>query len=437
MKCYRCGKKLTRHTFCPHCGADVKTYSKVLMMSNTYYNMGLTKAQNRDLQGAAIFLRQSVKLDKYNTNARNLLGLVYMEMGEIVQAMAEWLISQSFQPENNLANVYIKSISSNQNRLAVINQSIRKFNIALKEAKNGNDDVAIIQLKRVILQNPNLVKAQQLLALLLMKDGQVGRARKILKKSLKIDKCNPLTLKYMRAAEEMIDIRRREAGKSAKKKEMEDRPYLSGDDVIIPQGFLEQKSGIYTVFNVLAGIVVGILAFYFLVVPGKLQEQKSEYASQIEEYDQTIVRQKATITQYEQQISSLQTELDAIKADTTDEEMIANYESLLDAYYAFTAENPDMEEVAEAFRKVKENNQPDSEVFKSVYQLLADEIKKAGGQTGDGVDGADNSNDTENPDGTEEPDDTDYPDGTEEPDDTENPDGTEEPDDTGTDGGAE
>lgn len=382
MKCYRCGKELTRHTFCSHCGADVKTYSKVLMMSNTYYNMGLTKAQNRDLQGAAIFLRQSVKLDKYNTNSRNLLGLVYMEMGEIVQAMAEWLISQSFQPENNLANVYIKSISSNQNRLAAINQSIRKFNVALKEAKSGNDDVAIIQLKRVMLQNPNLIKAQQLLSLLLMKDGQVGRARKILKKSLKIDKCNPLTLKYMREAEEMIDIRRREAGKVTKKKEMEERPYLSGDDVVIPQGFLEQKSGIYTVFNVLAGIVVGILAFYFLVIPGKLQEQKSEYAAQISEYDQTIVRMNATITQYEQQISSLQTELDEMKADTTDEEMIANYEALLNAYYAFTAEKPDMEEVAAAFGKVKADNQPDSEAFETIYQLLSEAVQAAGGEDG-------------------------------------------------------
>lgn len=32
-----------------------------------------------------------------NTNARNLLGLVYFEMGESVKALSEWVISKSLQ----------------------------------------------------------------------------------------------------------------------------------------------------------------------------------------------------------------------------------------------------------------------------------------------------------------------------------------------------
>ena len=47
--------------------------------------MGLAKAQIRDLTGACELLRRSVRLDKKNTNARNLLGLVYFEMGEANQ----------------------------------------------------------------------------------------------------------------------------------------------------------------------------------------------------------------------------------------------------------------------------------------------------------------------------------------------------------------
>ena len=34
---------------------------RIVKLSNTYYNMGLTKALNRDLSGAADALRRSVK----------------------------------------------------------------------------------------------------------------------------------------------------------------------------------------------------------------------------------------------------------------------------------------------------------------------------------------------------------------------------------------
>ena len=43
---------------------DVSIYKKIVKLSNTYYNMGLTKALNRDLSGAADALRRSVKLNK-------------------------------------------------------------------------------------------------------------------------------------------------------------------------------------------------------------------------------------------------------------------------------------------------------------------------------------------------------------------------------------
>ena len=90
MICFNCGNVLTNSDYCSHCGMDVSIYKKIVKLSNTYYNMGLTKALNRDLSGAADALRRSVKLNKRNTDARNLLGLVYFEMGETVQAFSEW-----------------------------------------------------------------------------------------------------------------------------------------------------------------------------------------------------------------------------------------------------------------------------------------------------------------------------------------------------------
>ena len=169
MICYNCGNVLTNSDYCSHCGMDVSVYKRIVKLSNTYYNAGLTKAKNRDLSGAADTLRRSVKLNKRNIDARNLLGLVYFEMGETVQAFSEWVMSTNIQPDNNPAEKYLVAIQQDKGKVSELNHTIKKFNIALDYAKSGTDDMAIIQLKKVLNQNPNFIKAYQLLALLYLK----------------------------------------------------------------------------------------------------------------------------------------------------------------------------------------------------------------------------------------------------------------------------
>ena len=84
MKCFNCGAALKNMDYCSQCGADVKLYRKMIQLSNAYYNRGLEKAKVRDLSGAVTALSQSLKINKKNTDARNLLGLVYFETGEVV-----------------------------------------------------------------------------------------------------------------------------------------------------------------------------------------------------------------------------------------------------------------------------------------------------------------------------------------------------------------
>ena len=77
MKCFNCGAELTSSDYCSQCGADVSRYCRLFQTSNAYYNEGLEKARVRDLTGSVISLRQSLKINKKNTDARNLLGLVF------------------------------------------------------------------------------------------------------------------------------------------------------------------------------------------------------------------------------------------------------------------------------------------------------------------------------------------------------------------------
>ena len=158
MKCFNCGAELTAADYCDQCGADVSRYRRLLQISNAYYNEGLEKARVRDLTGAVQSLRQSLKINKKNTNARNLLGLVQFEMGEVVEALSQWIISKNFQKENNLADAYFEEVQKNPARLAAINTTIKKYNQSLFYCDQGSYDLAIIQLKKILSTNRNLLK---------------------------------------------------------------------------------------------------------------------------------------------------------------------------------------------------------------------------------------------------------------------------------------
>ena len=204
MFCYNCGCHLSEHDFCTACGADVSLYKKILSVSNLYYNEGLEKANVRDLTGAVTSLRQSLKFNKNNIEARNLLGLVYFEMGEVVAALSEWVISKNLRPEKNIADDYIDRLQSNSARLDSINQTIKKYNQALVYCMQDSRDLAVIQLKKVLSLNPRFIRAHQLLALLYMAGEEWERAERELHKCMDIDRNNTQTLRYLKEVEAML-----------------------------------------------------------------------------------------------------------------------------------------------------------------------------------------------------------------------------------------
>ena len=316
MRCYKCNSVLSETDFCNSCGADVTVYKKIVKMSNTYYNMGLAKARVRDLSGAADILRRSVRIDKNNVKARNLLGLVYYEMGECVAALSEWVLSKNIKPEKNVADIYLQEVQSNPNKLNMMNQSIKKYNIALESAVQGSDDVAIIQLKKVLNMNPNYIKAQQLLALLYLKHGENDKAYKILTKSIAIDVNNTLTLKYL------DEIGKRKEAKVQKAKrppktvaELNERDALSGNDVIIPKNsYKEVNYGLLTFLNVVVGIIIGAAMVYFLVLPAKEKTTSADYKNEMNAYADKVAMQNITISDLERQVEALTTEKESIQS---------------------------------------------------------------------------------------------------------------------------
>ena len=74
-------------------------------------------------------------------------------------------------------------------------QNVKTFNQALWHAQNGSDDLAILQLARVVSAKPHFVKAHLLLALLYMRREDYNRAGRSLLRSA--DTKNNPKLYYM------------------------------------------------------------------------------------------------------------------------------------------------------------------------------------------------------------------------------------------------
>lgn len=386
MICFNCGGVLTNSDYCSQCGMDVSIYKKIVRLSNTYYNMGLTKAKNRDLSGAADALRRSVKIYKRNTDARNLLGLVYFEMGETVQAFSEWVMSINLQPDNNAADKYMRAIQQEKGKIDELNHTIKKFNIALGYAREGTDDMAIIQLKKVLNQNPNLIKGYQLLAVLYMKQGEYERAKKAVKKALKIDKCNPLCIRYLREINNYLDDEKKNDPDTRIKRRrnlrgvMVDRPYLSGDDVIIPKNnFKEATSSAQSILHIVLGILLGAALVYFIVTPARVANVSEEIADVKVEYNQKIAIKDSTISELQEKIDTLTAENDKLSsslAEYTDKDnsISSNYNYLLKA--AHDALLKDYNASASEIQKINTKIDMKSKTFTELYNYLSDKLSK-------------------------------------------------------------
>ncbi len=372
MRCYKCNAVLSDHDYCLKCGADVSVYKTVVRTSNSYYNMALAKAQVRDLTGAVSDLKTSIHVYKKNIKARNLLGLVYFEMGEVAMAISEWVISLNLKPEKNVAEAYIRKVRSNQNKLETLNQSAKKYNFSLRKVSEDGDDVALIQLKKVVAMNPKFVKAYLLLALIYMKNGEDDKAIKQLNRVLKIDRNNTLALRYVDEINK-TGIAKESGGDEIYYKGKK-KGALSGNDVIIPRNsYKEPSSGVLTVIYILLGVVIGVALVWFLVVPAKLQSEQQENNEIIKQYSEQLAGYSVDITELENKNANLTEQLQTAQSELMDYEgedgELAMYAKLVEAALSYV--NNDFENAAVLLAAIDVSMLP-TDNAKSLYTTMSD-----------------------------------------------------------------
>ena len=198
MKCPNCGAKINKEDICPECGIKLAPYIRAESLSAHYYNKGLEMAADRDLSGAINILRKSISFNKKNINARNLLGLVYFEMGDAANALTQWVVSINMKDEKNPASEYLASYEKNTRQAEQIEQSIKLYNEALSDILDRNDDMAIISLKKALNLNPRFIEANNMLALCYLMHGKNSQAVDLINTVLKQDINNEKALSYYR-----------------------------------------------------------------------------------------------------------------------------------------------------------------------------------------------------------------------------------------------
>ncbi len=176
-KCLFCGEPVSITGYCTSCKLKQDHLKKAFNTSIYHYNLALGKARNRDLSGALKCLQDSLRYNKQNINSRNLIGLIYFEMGELVLAMNHWVMSINYKSKNNPATEYLKQIRDDKKYVDDVNQSYIAFNQAYEHAKTRDFDLAILQLRKSLTFNKNFVKAYLLLSVLYVEKGRKGRAK--------------------------------------------------------------------------------------------------------------------------------------------------------------------------------------------------------------------------------------------------------------------
>lgn len=336
MRCIYCNTPLAAIDYCPGCGADVTIQKRIVRISNLLYNEGLEKALVRDMEGAITCLKRSLKFSKENTDARNLLGLCYYETGEAVAALCEWVVSKNLQPENNLADYYINLLQNNKNRLDTINQTIRKYNQSVMYCREDNEDVAIIQLKKVISQNPKLVKAYQLLALLYMKRQEYERARRLLRKAAQIDTTNTTTLRYLQEIEDVTGKGTNLSKRSRKYEKISEEHtpgtirYMSGTEMVIQPTTFRDSSTIATFINIILGILLGGAIVWFLIVPANRQAVNDEANKQVTDANTKLATEAVKAQELQDQIDDYEAQAQQAQQDRDDAlQKAESYDDLL------------------------------------------------------------------------------------------------------------
>ncbi len=297
-KCPYCGNIIKYGLFCNVCLERIEPFKKVWEKSAFYYNKGLEAAKRKELSLACTFLEKAITLYRYNIDARNLLGLIYFEMGQLGDALKEWVMSQFLQKEDNLANIYIEKVHKQPKYLEANREAINLYNKSLSYLRQEDIDMALIRLKKAVAMQPNFIEARALLALVYIQQKQYHKANEQVKRVLAIDEGHKKALMYSK-------ILSGENTETVEPYEIEYKPTRESNiHKILDRSAMYRRALLYFVLGVLSVVIIG----KYLILPNEVNGYKLENKQLAEERDELSQELMMLTNDYETKLEALEDE---------------------------------------------------------------------------------------------------------------------------------
>lgn len=336
-RCRNCGAPVSTNGYCTECHLPDAFLQKAHNTSVYHYNIALDKARMRDITGAIESLKTSLRYNKKNVEARNLLGLLYYETGEMVDALNHWVMSINYQAKDNIATHFLKDLKADNKQLGEADSIAKMFNNAVDYAGSHSFDLAKIQLRRCIAVNRHFIKAYLLLGLIEYEQGRIGKAKKTISKVLTIDRYNPAAMRYLREMGESEGDIVRNKDEAEEDDELFNDEYYGVSETVadgkrparkiqVPE---RRSSGENTInrryrrinrarmsnIYVLVGVLIGIGIFYLLVIPVKDKNRKRDISKIEASYSERLASRNAEVDNLIKEKEALQANIDSYKAE--------------------------------------------------------------------------------------------------------------------------
>lgn len=277
---------------------------EIISASNRHYNKGLFLAEKKDLSGAQSELKKSLKFYKYNTDARNLLGLIFYRQGETAMAMLEWAVSAGLKKRENLAGKYIEAMQAYPDGMKKLNSPLRQYNTALINLRNKHFDIAVLELKKAVEESPCFIRAKQLLALIYMRQGKLKEAYKLLQSTLEIDKYNACSLEFLKEIEDYGRTGVKKRNGKLKKPVLT----LQKNEICYKK---EESNRNRSYVYIAGGFLIGAAVIGLLAVPAVTGRLRAEFNAQVIDYSEMLSRKN-------EEVYTLQKKLEANEAKADD-----------------------------------------------------------------------------------------------------------------------
>ncbi len=320
MNCPNCEFDIKNNKVCPSCGVDVYIYKKSCKISDVFFNRAINQAKAQDLSGAIENLNKSIEFNKNNIAARNVLGLVYFEMGALADALKQWIISASIIKDDNIALEYLERMQNSDKAYEKYNNAVIQYNQAVAHLKQKSDDMAIIALKKALELNPKLIPAMNLLTLCHLINKEKDKAEQMIEKVLAIDIKNEIALNYfyelnprmVRPTSELPAVRK-VAGPpqpviptSTVTQPLQ--PTYNRINTPPPKKSFGNSFHFAEILSFVFGALCAFAIFYILVLPGKIEAGEKE----IETLKSTMTKNEKT---YSDATKELQDTIDTLRSE--------------------------------------------------------------------------------------------------------------------------